>query len=105
MKITKSTLKEHASLIIGLGLPILMVIVIAVAIYVPTLTSHPKYNFVYLSGGGYPIFYSVENGKLSKKDQAPPAVDKLSAPAIAPYSNSEKLYLYNVSTDKATEIS
>jgi hypothetical protein len=94
--------KENIPLIIGLCIPILMIIIIAASIYVPTFFApEPAYDFIYATWQhNYPSHnYYVSDGKIVQ-DNSPP-----------PYENykgnlsSVKLYVYNINNGQSQEIS
>jgi hypothetical protein len=70
--------KKNLSLIFAISIPVLMIIFVAAAIYIPQLFVKPQYNFLYLTGNntpwtvgmnGQPI-YVVKYGKLIKSEDA-----------------------------------
>ncbi|MFA6549985.1 MAG: hypothetical protein WCT36_01350 [Candidatus Gracilibacteria bacterium] len=90
--------RKNAPLIAAIAIPILMIIFVAVAIYVPGLFKHPTYSFLYAEGytGGV---YEVKNGTIAKVIYDEKTQNY--------YKNREdvKLYLYDVAKDQAREIS
>ncbi len=65
-------MKKNISLIIGLAIPIVLVVVIALVVYIPQMLLKPAQDFLYVVGQNkyyysYGDFYSVINGKLEKK--------------------------------------
>lgn len=64
--------KENITLIIGLSIPVVMVLFIAGAIYLPSFFIHvdpPKYNFMYMiNNGGDGFHYSIEKTLLTRKE-------------------------------------
>ncbi|MDD5585188.1 MAG: hypothetical protein PHV55_09070 [Candidatus Omnitrophica bacterium] len=93
--------KENLPLLIGLLIPLLMIIFVMVSVYVPTLLTQPKCNFVYASGGDYYILgsYAVQSGKLIKNEVKYP--DKY--PERTPIE--PKLYICDVVSNTTREIS
>ncbi len=53
-------------MLVGLAIPLVMVIVVMLAIYVPSRYVDPKYDFLYVVGSPYesPFFYVVREGKI-----------------------------------------
>lgn len=72
----KRLIKENGVLVLAFALPVLFILGIAIATYVPSVLLDTKYNFVYATCGGtnnyypydcvnyYNSYFSVENGKL-----------------------------------------
>jgi len=61
----------NISLIIGLAIPFLMIILVALSIYVPAIFSpQPQYNFLYVTGDDYwnGRQYVVQSGKLIERE-------------------------------------
>ncbi|MEK9147167.1 MAG: hypothetical protein AAB639_03135 [Patescibacteria group bacterium] len=89
--------KETLPLIIGIGLPILLIIYVAVTAYLPSLFNKPQYNFIYATG--YDNQYAtVENGTIKVN---PPPYSHYELPRPPQFS----LYLYDVSQSKTKLIS
>lgn len=60
----------NVPLLIGIGLPTLVVVGVLLAVFVPRmLAPKPKHDILLVTGNSYgsPIFYAIENGKLVKK--------------------------------------
>ena len=94
--------KENIPLIIGLCLPILMIIIVALSIYLPTLFApEPTHNFIYTTwhqNYASHHFY-VDNGKIVQEESSPPYEDfkgNLSTP---------KLFIYDINTNEVKELS
>ena len=100
--------KKNLPLLVALAIPVLMIVGVALAVYLPGLGKKPAYDFLYVSGNGvtYPgyaeYYFSVENGKLVKRALPPqnglPLYYKNQA-------NDEKLFLYDVKSDTGKEVS
>jgi len=60
--------KKNIPLIVALSIPVLMVAVITVSIYVPTLFIKPQFDFIYSTGENYCYInrYSVVNQKVAQ---------------------------------------
>lgn len=96
-------IRKNAPLIIGLCIPLLLIIVLAVTIYLPIILHKPQYSFLYVSGENVYAGNStmqVQDGKLVK-----------SAPYY--YSGYEsgyksgsmpELYVYDVKSNRSTPI-
>ncbi len=90
---------ENIPLVIGILIPILMIVFVAVSIYLPTIFVHPKGSFLYAVGGDYySNVYSAQNGKLIKNEAKYP-------PNFSGVKTEPKLYVYNIEKDAAREIS
>ncbi|OGX24547.1 MAG: hypothetical protein A3D10_08330 [Omnitrophica WOR_2 bacterium RIFCSPHIGHO2_02_FULL_48_11] len=62
--------KENIPLIIGLSIPALMIVFVALSIYLPTFFVQPKINFLYSSGGDYysASRYTVRDHHLAENE-------------------------------------
>lgn len=64
--------KENIPLVIGLSIPVVMIIFIAIAVYLPTMFVHvdpPQYNFLYMINNGTDGYhYDVVKNKLTRKE-------------------------------------
>lgn len=91
--------KKNISLIIGIAIPIVMILLTAVSIYLPSFFAPaPQFDFLYFVGGNYGRIseYGVENGVLVKyevkysQDYTPEAV---------------RLFIHDVSRNTDQEVS
>ena len=106
--------RKNVPLIIGIAVPILTVAAIAIGIYAPRLYTHPQQSFVFVeqpyytgtyygcSGAG--VTYSVINGKVTQQEPKMPQLDTVAPPTQPCTGIDEKVYLYDVKTDKSTEL-
>lgn len=99
--------RQNLPLIVGLSLPVLMILFIAAAIYIPALFANPTTDFVYAIGDGtYYRFdgingeYVIQSGKIVRN------------PPVYPedYPRPERdipsqLYYHDVEEDKSRQIS
>jgi hypothetical protein len=86
-------LNKNWPLIVGVAVPVIAVVAIAVSIYVPRLYVHPQYNFVYAENLGYaPVPCSIN-------DTLPTTQISRLLPC-----GGYSVYLYNVSTNTNTQI-
>lgn len=103
------------SLIVGLSIPVLMVIGIALAIIIPSRSIHPTTDFVYALGQ-YPTTLQIKNGQQVEhsyaiKNGTITDSSELIAPnlnvAPYPYQNAESphFYIHHTATDTNNEIS
>lgn len=90
--------KKNASLIIALSVPVVMVVLVALAIYIPGMFYAPAYDFVYsTSDWNVARLAVVREGKIVLEE--PPYVDE-KIPASDPI-----LFRYDIETNTAEEIS
>lgn len=95
---------RHLPLIIGISLPIIFIVVIAVVIFTPSFFVKPQYDFIYVDGDnyyrngqGYQNTYKVENERIVLEPIAPR--ENISQNKVAP-----TLYLYDVKTNSSHQI-
>ncbi len=62
--------KKNVPLIVALTIPLMMVVIIAVSIYLPSLFVKPTTNFIYSLGGDYysQHRYAVKEGRVAQID-------------------------------------
>jgi len=93
---------RNVSLIIGLSIPVLMVVFIAVAINGPRWfsdTEPPKYDFLYSVGPPMKsALYEVENGRLVRRE---PSDDQ----QLQREAGQVRLFIHDVSENRSREIS
>ena len=101
----KGYIKKNLPLIAGLSLPVVMIIAVAAAIYLPRFYApKPSYNFIYFSFGNGPYAlnstYTVVNGRIAnpQNNYPPPIYNPTTVTA-------PQLYEYNAQSGKATPIS
>ncbi|MEO6536768.1 MAG: hypothetical protein ABIT47_03655 [Candidatus Paceibacterota bacterium] len=104
----KETLLGNLPLLLGIALPILFVISISLAIYLPTLSIKPAHDFLYTqdsrsgySYNGYQNEYHIESGKVTLV----PSEARTLGANESPRPSAPRLYYYNTSTNAAREIS
>ena len=92
--------KQKLPLYIALAIPMLMIVLIALFVYIPGIGKKPHINFLYVSGQGYysNYNYAVSGGKLIMNTFT--STD----PVYKGIVTTPHIYLYDVSTDKATEL-
>src|SRR3990167_2616746 len=95
-------MQKNISLWIGLAIPVLMIVFVAAAIYLPRyFVEPPQYDFVYLVGNNYiGDYYEVRNGVLTKISQPLPA-GVVPAPRPEP---SPRFFVYHVGDDSSQEL-
>ena len=102
METSKNKVAKNWSLILGLSIPFLMVMFIALSIYAPRLfdnTPAPSINFIYTSAYTHPHRLEVRKNKLewTKGESA----NDHQADA---YETPPKIYLHDVKKNKSREI-
>ena len=101
-------MKKNTSLILGLSIPILMVLFVAISIYLPRQFSKPGYDFLYIIGTDtyYSEYtYSVENGVLTREqNNTYQNKDLYYSKPLVDYG-PPKIYIYSIENDLAREIS
>jgi len=89
---------KNISLIVGLAIPILMILIVALSIYVPAIFSpQPQYNFLYVSGDDYwgGRQYEVQQGRLGKREVKHP--DNYTPGVV-------RIFIHDVKTNESKEI-
>ena len=95
--------KENITLIIGLSIPVVMVLFIAGAIYLPSLfinVEPPKFSFIYMTNNGRDGYtYQVKENKLSR--------EKIKQKKNYYNSNQQpvRFFIHNIKTHKNKELS
>lgn len=92
----RSSFKEHFPILLAIGMPIIMTLVVAISIYLPTRGYNPKHNFVF-SDQSYYNRFEVKDGALVKKAEDTASIPGYSAP-------SEQLLLYNVTKNESVAL-
>jgi hypothetical protein len=94
--------KKNVPLYIALAVPAVMILVVAALVYIPQGFVHPKYSFVYASGGQYPYNYYIVKGQtlqvnpaVNNDQPAPPGQPQIKQPASQPPS----LFIYDPVTN------
>lgn len=102
-------IKQNIPLVVGLAIPVLMIVFVAGAIYVPGLFIKPQYNFLY-AVGGYPTYaeqadgqyiqhsYSVRDKKLKAQTWT------ITGKEFYRESQPPRFYIYNVADNSNEEI-
>ncbi len=94
-------MKKNASLILGAMIPLLMTALVVASIYLPQLSTKPRYDFVYVLGGDYynrqP--YKVENGKLVKQ-----TLESLGNNYFNPPYTEPTLHVYDVARKASRDL-
>ncbi|MFI5157629.1 MAG: hypothetical protein ACHQF4_02120 [Sphingobacteriales bacterium] len=67
-------------LVAALAIPVIMIIAVALAVYLPRIWAKPGYDFIYSTNSYYPEQFLVVNGKLTEQN-----IPASSAQMPAPY--------------------
>lgn len=101
-------IKKNLGLLVGVLVPLLMVIGMAIAVYWPVwFGEKPQYDFVYsqnMYGSGY---YKIENGKLTKPDIGSTNPDRYSSGFKVPDPYGylyNKLYYHDTKRNQSREV-
>ncbi len=103
---------QKITLILGFAIPVLAIIGVALAIYIPRATATPPhYDFVYTSNnyryrGNTEVWFEVHNGVLIAQERVIDGSypEKIKNPASPPESVLPALYLYDVETATSKEV-
>jgi len=87
--------KEKLPFIVGIGLPLLLILYVAITAYLPSLFVKPKYNFIYSNDSYYGYSINVLDGRINIE---PSRYDNRTF-------RQPTLFLYDVIDDKSTQIS
>lgn len=103
-------MKNNLPLIVGVSIPLLVVVAVALSIYLPGLFVEPQYNFLYTTGDGQNGYYTgyyeyvVRDGKLIKQEVKVPDEIKRNYPPYPP-SSEIKFFVHDVKLNKSKQIS
>ncbi len=104
MNISNGVNRKNIPLIIALCIPVVMIIVLAVAIYLPGWGKKPAVNFVYITGSNVYDYgqskYTVSGGYIKQN----PAPATSTIPYYKPVNTEAKIFLYNVGDNTASEL-
>ena len=100
-------MKKNLPLIAGIAIPIALILFVTGSIYIPGIFIHPRYNFLYASGGFYGRPYQVIDGHLAiATDTATQAAGTPAAPMPGyPPGGQQTFFVYDVATNQSHEIS
>ncbi|PIT92218.1 MAG: hypothetical protein COU08_03510 [Candidatus Harrisonbacteria bacterium CG10_big_fil_rev_8_21_14_0_10_42_17] len=89
---------KNIPLMIGIAIPLLMVVFVALAIYLPGATLEPQFDFLYYTGGNFGFDgFRLEQGHVAFFEAE---VSEDQKPFLPRYPEQElKLYRHNVLTD------
>src|SRR3989344_2124029 len=94
------TLKEKLPLVVGIGLPILLILFVAITVYLPSFFIKPKYNFLYATGNLYDYDIKVVNGRLTSNPRY-----SQRDPYYRYTPTEPNIFLYDVTADKSKAVS
>ena len=111
-------MRKNLPLIVGFGLPVLLIVAVILSIYLPRLyTDKPKHNFLFMNRGDYNYGYFPPNP--TKADQTPPPplyeytvkddrlqLNQVNVQSGRGYEKSRlpTVYLYNVKSNTYTTV-
>jgi len=101
----KEYIKKNLPLVAGLAIPVLMILAIIIAVYVPRIFAPaPKFSLLYFAGETYnsPYVYRVQNGVLIETANSQYQRDYIKS---VDYSQQPQLYIYDPKTDTSRETS
>lgn len=88
--------KKNVPVVIGLAVPLLMILLIITAIYLPRIfAAAPMYDFVYSIGDQRKYSISLDNGRLTVKDTS----------SLGSHVEQLRLFIYDVKSGDTREIS
>lgn len=103
---------KNIPLIIGIALPILFIAIVAVVIFIPSMSVKPQYNFLYSTDGDrysygeiYKNSFIVQNGKITKKAVPVPANIGIPKESFVYKGDEPEIYLYDVKENTSRKIS
>ena len=92
---------KNVPLIIALSIPVLMVTLIAVSIYLPTMFVKPQFDFIYSTDDGYCHYrkYLVINSKIIEEENQKPTENN-----VCKHDRNPRLYYYDIQLNTPKEI-
>lgn len=101
MKNLKAKLKKNKQLIAVISLPLVMMLVVALIVYVPSLFIKPTYDFIYYTCDGYCYSQNIDvkSGKVVETFK-----QNNYGYAVRPNDPSPVIYLYSVEDGESREI-
>lgn len=101
-----SFIQKNLPLVVGIALPFVVVLVLLVAVYVPSLLADPQYDFIFTNEGYdynrvYKSTYAVVDGKIAQK----PVTIRLGELDRTIVEDQPTLYRYSRETGTVHEIS
>jgi len=100
--------KKHVPMLVGVTVPLVLLIILAVAVYVPNFFVKPQYNFVYSTNSNVDYYYNYYYENLYKVVDNKITYSPVSLPANTGDRVTYKapqLFLYDVKTHRVSEIS
>lgn len=107
--------KKHAPLIAAIALPVIFIIILLIAIVVPSVTVNPQFDFIYVDtseqykksfdASQYKNTYDVKDGKIVKVAVQIYVDPMLKYPELIQYEDAPTLYYYDIAENTSREIS
>jgi len=99
-------MKKNLPLIVGLTLPFVVIILVLIAVYVPSFIAKPQYDFILTDQPrgyyeSYGIFYEVKEGKIVRTEIPYPSDVNIYKTAY----KEPRLFIYRAGADSVEEIS
>jgi hypothetical protein len=95
--------KKNVPLIVGLAIPVLMIIFVALSIYLPSLFNKPQYDFIYTNIGTYNGRTTYQVDKTNHVIEVPvPITDLVPKPTI--YDPQPELYYYSETSNTSRKL-
>lgn len=93
---------KNLPLFVGITLPVLFIALISVAVYIPRLSLHPQYNFVYTPA--YWSTYDVQNDYKITDGHLVMTPNSLPKDVKQPAKVAPDLYLYDIQNNTSHQI-
>ncbi|OGY21875.1 MAG: hypothetical protein A2126_00655 [Candidatus Woykebacteria bacterium GWB1_45_5] len=94
-----NNLKEKLPLIVGVGLPILLIVYVAISYYLSAFFVKPQYDFIYTSDSSYDYNLKVVGGTITED-----SVDYNYSNTSNRYKAAPSTYYYDAQTDRSRSI-
>lgn len=98
-------LRQHWPLLVGVGLPVVFILIIFIVQYLPNMSARPTQDFVFSMEdyNGATYRYEVRGDKVQKQDMYMQQGIKIQPyePEVLPKTKGPELYRYNVTKDES----
>jgi hypothetical protein len=94
------------SLIAALAIPVVTIIAVLLAIYIPSRNINPHYNFIYVVNAPYQAayYYAVQDGKLTKQNVPAPDTTYPTPAKPGTAIAEPALYLHDIASNSSRRI-
>jgi hypothetical protein len=107
--INNETMSRRLALILAGVLPVVFLVVLGLAVYIPSLLVKPKHDFIYFTGRDYQLAYTYQfqNGQISRLERPQNNERGFELnPSVNPDTlSTPKLFRHNVSSNSSSQIS